>query len=186
MNALFNGNFFDGSPENIIIWLLLGILFGLPLYFFSFFGQNKSRETNEEKRALEQNFSTREYDESREMDSFEVAYQRKTIIDCSNPKCKALNPAGSKTCWSCDASLDDVITGNKLDSSLKKLNNEKESTLKILDDIDKSLVQGNVSESMYKDLKAKYELRLKQIEQEILKTTKDLETLQQSKLERVS
>ncbi|MCW4038523.1 MAG: zinc ribbon domain-containing protein [Candidatus Bathyarchaeota archaeon] len=169
MNALVNGDFFDGSPEYIVIWLLLGILFGLPLYF----AQNKSRKNNEGDEKL-----TR----SRETESPEVSYQSETTIECSNLKCKALNPSGSKFCWNCGASLDLVIIGNQLDSSLKKLNNDKQSTMRMLDDIDKSLVQGNISESMYKDLKSKYEKRIKQIEKEILETKKNFEALEKERL----
>ena len=69
-----------------------------------------------------------------------------------------------------------------LNSALKKLNSDKESTLRMLDDIDKSLVQGNVSESMYKDLKAKYELRIKQMEKEIFETKNNLEALEKERL----
>ena len=43
MNALFDGNFFDGSPEHIFIWMIVGILLGIPL----FYGRNKSHEINE-------------------------------------------------------------------------------------------------------------------------------------------
>ena len=182
MNALVNGNFFDGSSESIIIWLLLGILFGLPLYFF---GQNKSNKTDEKD-------DTPSRKRSRKHEIFHEVSQNingrnespETIIECPNLDCKALNPPGSKTCWDCDASLELVITGNQLNSSLKELNSEKESTLRMLDEIDKSLVQGNVSESMYKDLKAKYELRIEQMEKEILETKKNLEALEKERLEK--
>jgi hypothetical protein len=52
----------------------------------------------------------------------------------------------------------------------------------MLDEIDKSFVQGNVSESMYKDLKAKYELRIKQMEKEMFETKNNLEALEKERL----
>ena len=64
----------------------------------------------------------------------------------------------------------------RLTTKLKQLHAEKEETVKTLDKIDNSLLQGSIQEATFNALKQKYDSRLIQIEQQIFETETEIET----------
>lgn len=101
------------------------------------------------------------------------------------PECMENTPTDSKFCVHCGGNIisDKPIRTSYYDD-LERLSLEKRQTIQMLDDIDKSLIQGNINELMYKEMKNKYDIKLKKLEQEHLKTIKDIETKQKSWRER--